>query len=59
MKEIFGDEAGETRKLAVGAFLCCALAIAFLTGHCIRCLVICGVGFVVRYCVGYLTLLSC
>ena len=59
MKEIFGDEAGETRKLAVAAFLCCTLALAFLTGYCIRCLVICGVGFMVRHCIGYLTLLSC
>ena len=59
MKEIFGDGAGETRKLAVVASLCCTFAIAFLTGYCIRCLVICGVGFMVRHCIGYLTLLSC
>jgi hypothetical protein len=59
MKDIFGGEAADTRKLAVAAFFCCTLPIAFLTGYCIRCLVICGVGFVVRNCIGYLTLLSC
>jgi hypothetical protein len=59
MKEIFGGDAAETRKLGVAAFVCCTLAIAFLTGCCIRWLAICGIGFMVRHCIGYLTLLSC
>lgn len=59
MKAIFGGDAAETRKLAVAAFFCCTLAIAFLTGASIRWLMICGVGFMVRHCIGYLTLLSC
>ena len=38
MKEIFGGDVEETRKLAVAASLCSTLAIAFLTGYCVRCL---------------------
>jgi hypothetical protein len=59
MKEIFRGQAAETRRLATAAFVCCTLAISFLTGCCIRCLVICGVEFTVRCCIGYLSLLSC
>jgi len=59
MKEVFRGEAAKTRKLATVAFSCSTLAMSFLLGCCIRCLVIWGFEFMVRHCTGYLTLLSC
>jgi hypothetical protein len=59
MKEIFQGRVEDARRLATFTFIGFAAAVSFLMGYCIRSLVILGVGLIVRYWIGYLTLLSC
>ncbi|MGA8657078.1 MAG: hypothetical protein WB586_13100 [Chthoniobacterales bacterium] len=59
MKGILQGRVEDARRLATFTFIGLAVALSFLMGCCIRWLVILGVGFVVRYWIGYLALLSC
>ena len=47
------------RKLTTFTFIGFAVALSFLAGCCIRWLVVFGVELILRYCLGYLVLLSC
>jgi len=47
------------RKLASRGLVYSAVPLSFVTGYCLRSLVIVGMGLLVRHCWGYLSLLSC
>lgn len=59
MKEVLQGGALSARKLATFTFIGFAVAVSFLAGCCIRWLVLFGVELILRYCLGYLVLLSC
>ena len=59
MKEVLQGGAANARKLTTFTFIGFAVAFSFLAGCCIRWLVVLGVELILRYCLGYLVLLSC
>jgi hypothetical protein len=59
MKEILQGAPANARKLATFTFIGFAVAFSFLAGCCIRWLVVLGAALILRYCLGYLVLLSC
>jgi hypothetical protein len=55
MKALFAGRSRLVQKLGSSGFICFAITMSFLTGHCIRGLLIFNLDFMLRDWVGYLS----